>query len=117
MVKHKKTQLVQGLGEGKKLTQVDRCGEADILNENSLDMYFSPFSPKGWSLQTPQLQKLEKRPLFQLVFLGNDEDQSVEVKETEEIDFEELKARLEEGKSVFITTKESEKIKPDQLRR
>ena len=96
---------------------MDRSGETDILNENFLHKYFSPFSPKGWSLQTPQLQKPEKRPLFQLVFLGNDEDESVEVKETEEIDFEELKARLEEVKSVFITTKESEKIGPDQLRR
>jgi hypothetical protein len=49
------------------------------------------------------------RPLFQLVYLG-DEDQSVEVEEVEEIDFAKLKAWLDEGKSVFITRKESEKV-------
>ena len=49
------------------------------------------------------------RPLFQLVYLG-DEAQNVEVEEVEEIDFAKLKAWLDEGKSVFITRKESEKI-------
>lgn len=47
--------------------------------------------------------------MFQLVFLG-DADQSVEVEEVEEVDFVQLKTRLNEGKSVFITRKENEKV-------
>jgi hypothetical protein len=94
----------------------------------------SPFSPVGPTLQTPhilfsngeplenlpstkarlslfsfQAKDFTRRSLFQLVYLG-DEDQSVEVEEVEEIDFAKLKAWLDEGKSVFITRKESEKI-------
>ncbi|KPV63714.1 MAG: hypothetical protein AOA66_0670 [Candidatus Bathyarchaeota archaeon BA2] len=33
----------------------------------------------------------EEKPLFQLFFLRNNENQSVEVEEVEEIDFEEVK--------------------------
>jgi hypothetical protein len=47
--------------------------------------------------------------LFQLVSLGY-EDQNVEVEEVDEIDFGKLKTRLNEGKSVFITRRQSEKI-------
>jgi len=47
--------------------------------------------------------------LFQLVYLG-DEDQNVEVEEVDEIDFGKLITRLNEGKSVFITRRQSEKI-------
>jgi len=47
----------------------------------------------------------EKEPLFQLFFLKNDEDQSVEVTELEEIDFREVNRRLKMGESVFITAK------------
>jgi hypothetical protein len=37
----------------------------------------------------------------------------VDVKEVDEIDFEELKIRVENGDSVFITRKEKEKIGAD----
>jgi len=47
----------------------------------------------------------EEKPLFQLFFLRDDEGQSVEVKEVEEIDFDEVEKRLERGESVFITRK------------
>jgi len=40
--------------------------------------------------------------LFQMFFLKDNEDQDVEVKEGEEIDFREVKKRLEQGESVFI---------------
>jgi len=46
---------------------------------------------------------------FQLFFLKNDENQSVEVAELNEIDFEEVKSRLERGESVFITRKREQK--------
>ena len=48
--------------------------------------------------------------LFQLFFLKNDEDQNVEVKEVEEIDFRGVKERLEQGESVFITYKRKQKL-------
>jgi len=52
----------------------------------------------------------EEKPLFQLFFLKNDEDQSTEVKEVEEIDFIEVKERLKQGESVFITHKRKQKF-------
>jgi hypothetical protein len=47
----------------------------------------------------------EGKRLFQLFFLRDNEDQSVEVEEVEEIDFREVKKHLENGESVFITLK------------
>ena len=52
----------------------------------------------------------EEDPLFQLFFLKDDKDQSVEVKEVEEIDFAEVKNHIERGESVFITRKRREKL-------
>jgi hypothetical protein len=52
--------------------------------------------------------KKKEKPL-QLFFLKNDETQSVEVVELDEIDFEEVKRRLERGESVFITRKREQK--------
>jgi len=52
----------------------------------------------------------EEKILFQLFFLKDDEEQSVEVVEVEEIDFREVKRRLKQGESVFITCKRMEKL-------
>lgn len=43
--------------------------------------------------------------LFQIFFLSQDQNQSVEVVETEEIDFGEIIERLKMGESVFIKNK------------
>ncbi len=56
-----------------------------------------------------------KKPLFQLFFLKDDEDQSVEVEEVEEIDFEEIERRLEHGESVFITRRRKHKLRKSLL--
>jgi len=48
-----------------------------------------------------------KCKLFQVFFLMNDNDQSVEVVETLKIDLEEVIGCLTQGDSVFITCKES----------
>ena len=53
----------------------------------------------------------EKKPLFQLFFLKDDEDRSVEVKEVEEVDFREVERRLKQGESVFITCKREQELK------
>jgi hypothetical protein len=55
----------------------------------------------------------EEKPKFQLIFLKDDEDQSVEVVEVEKIVFKELEKRLEQGESVFITRKQKKKLKPN----
>jgi len=48
--------------------------------------------------------------LFQLFYLKDDEDQSVEVEEVQEIDFSEVKKRVGQGESVFITSKSKQKL-------
>jgi len=61
------------------------------------------------------LKELEKRPVFQLIFLGEDENQGVVVKEVDEVDFREVKMRVENGDSVFITRRENEKMDTSSL--
>jgi len=56
------------------------------------------------------IQVDEERPVFQLFFLKDNENQSVEIEEIEEIDFRGVKERLEQGESVFITLKREEKV-------
>ena len=52
----------------------------------------------------------EEKPLFQVFFLKDDEDQSVEVVEVEEIDFREAERRLKQGESVFVTCKRKQEL-------
>jgi len=58
----------------------------------------------------------EKKPLFQLFFLRNNENQSVEVEEVEEIDCKKIKEHLAHGESVFITLKRKEKVEAKQVK-
>jgi ABC-type uncharacterized transport system substrate-binding protein len=55
------------------------------------------------------MENRKKETYFQLFFLKNDGTQNVEVAEADEIDFEEVKSRLERGESVFITRKKEQK--------
>jgi len=55
------------------------------------------------------MENKKKDAPLQLFFLKNDETQNVEVVEVDEIDFEEVKSRLEKGESVFITRKQEQK--------
>jgi hypothetical protein len=55
----------------------------------------------------------EEKPLFQLFFLKDDEDEGIEVVEVEKIDFKEVKKHIEQGESVFITRKRKRKLKPN----
>jgi len=54
------------------------------------------------------MENKKKETPLQLFFLKNDEPQNVEVIEVDEIDFEEVKSRLEKGESVFITRKQEQ---------
>lgn len=51
-----------------------------------------------------------ERQLFQLFFLKDDENKSVEVIEVEEIDFIDILRRLECGESVFIAPKRKQEF-------
>jgi len=122
---------------------VERFGEKfwyKILSP-SLILNLLPFSPRKRPPQTPQMppqsqarvaavldfgiatkpsqsvaRELGKRPVFQIIFLNEDENQGVEVKEVDEVDFTEVKMRVEKGDSVFITRRENEKIDTSSLR-
>ena len=48
--------------------------------------------------------------LFQVFFLKNDGYQSVTIDEVEEVDLPEIKKHLERGESVFITSREEQKL-------
>ena len=52
----------------------------------------------------------EEKLLFQLFFLKNDDDMSVEVEEVEEIDFKAVKRHIEQGESVFITRRRKQEF-------
>lgn len=52
----------------------------------------------------------DERPLFQVLFLKDDENSSVEVEETNELDFRKVKDHLENGEAVFITRKPHQRL-------
>lgn len=54
----------------------------------------------------------EKSPVFQVLLLDNDVSQDVEVQEAEQVDFARVQEHLARGGSVFITSKNSQKIAP-----
>ena len=58
------------------------------------------------------LQVRKERPhVFQALFLRNDKSQNVEVMEGKQIDFTMVQEHLENGGSIFITSKNSQKLK------
>jgi hypothetical protein len=56
--------------------------------------------------------KKAKTRNYEVLFLGNDKEQDVEVHEVNQVDFLTVKERLERGESVFITSKSSQKLVP-----
>jgi hypothetical protein len=54
--------------------------------------------------------KREKPRVFQVLFLNNDASQEVKVDETEQVDFLRVQEHLWRGESVFITSKNSQKL-------
>ena len=54
----------------------------------------------------------EDSVIFQVFFLNQDENKSVEVLETNVIDFEEIVHRLNNGESIFIKHKNQEILEP-----
>jgi hypothetical protein len=56
--------------------------------------------------------KKAKSLMFQVLLLNNDASQEVEVQEAEQVDFARVREHLARGGSVFITSKNSQKITP-----
>jgi len=52
----------------------------------------------------------EKAKVFQVILLNNDATQEVEVQEAEQVDFLRVRRHLKHGGSVFITSKNSQKL-------
>jgi hypothetical protein len=52
----------------------------------------------------------DKSPVFQVLLLDNDASQDVEVQEAAQVDFARVQEHLAHGGSVFITSKNSQKI-------
>ncbi len=56
--------------------------------------------------------KKEKPRVFQVLLLDNDRSEDVEVQEAEHVDFARIEKYLADGGSVFITSKNSQKVVP-----
>jgi hypothetical protein len=54
--------------------------------------------------------KKPKAPIFQVLLLDNDANEDIEVQEATQVDFLQVKEHLRNGGSVFITTKDSQKM-------
>jgi hypothetical protein len=56
------------------------------------------------------LKKKTKPSIFQVLLLDNDTSDDVEVQESKQVDFSQVKEHLKNGGSVFITSKGSQKL-------
>ncbi len=56
------------------------------------------------------IDKKGKSPVFQILLLDNAASDDVEVQEAEEVNFFQVKQHLKNGGSVFITSKENQKM-------
>ncbi|MCW3995789.1 MAG: hypothetical protein NWE98_06535 [Candidatus Bathyarchaeota archaeon] len=56
------------------------------------------------------INKRQKPSLFQVLLLDNDDSLDVEVQESEQVNFSQVKEHLRNGGSVFITSKDSQKL-------
>jgi copper(I)-binding protein len=63
-------------------------------------------------LKSNPIESKDQNLVFQLFFLINNKNQDIEVVEISEIDFTEVKRRLEKGDSVFITRKRKQELEP-----
>lgn len=66
---------------------------------------------KTFQIQKEKQFRKEKHRVFQAVFLKNNKSQEVKVVEDEQIDFMKVQEHLKNGGSVFITSKNSQKLK------
>jgi hypothetical protein len=58
----------------------------------------------------PSRATLDAKPVYQILFLTNGKRQRVFVDEADELDFQVLKEHLRSGESVFITSRQKQKL-------
>jgi uncharacterized membrane protein len=56
--------------------------------------------------------KKSKEPFFQVLLLDNNESLNVQVQEAQKVDYSTVKQHLKNGGSVFITSKNQQKLLP-----
>jgi len=56
--------------------------------------------------------KKAKQRFYEVLFLHNNSSEDVEVHQVKHVDFLTIKERLEQGESVFITSKSAQKLVP-----
>ena len=78
------------------------------MNDNAVDLGKPPIGNEAEEMLIQSHVSSENLMFFQVFFLTRDDSQSVEVIETEKIDFEEINQRLKTGENVFIKRKNSE---------
>jgi len=61
-------------------------------------------------LKTSVANKKMKSTMFQVLLLNNDAAEDVKVQEGEQVNFVQVKEHLKNGGSVFITSKDSQKL-------
>jgi hypothetical protein len=61
-------------------------------------------------LKNPLKTKKSSKPLFQVLLLNNNKTEEVTVHEAKKVDYFKVKEHLNNGGSVFITSKSSQKI-------
>jgi hypothetical protein len=61
--------------------------------------------------------KNENIPTYQILLLCNDASKQVEIHEEKDVDFPRIQEHLQQGGSVFITSKPSQKITPPKTQR
>ena len=65
---------------------------------------------KGTFVSNLFSNKKNKHALYQVLLLDNDADEGVEVQEAKQVNFFQVKKHLRKGGSVFITSKNSQKL-------
>ena len=63
------------------------------------------------------MHRKAKTSIFQILLLDNGNNQDVEVQESEQVNFSQIKKHLRKGGSVFITSKDKQKIASPKTRR
>ena len=82
--------------------------EEMITMDNNITETGKTNNPVAPDMLYPSLFSSDNSFMFQIFFLSQDQNQSVEVVETEEIDLREIIQRLKLGESVFIKHKNQE---------
>ena len=85
--------------------------QSHIFKKENVQVAFVPEEKDGKGVLRELIEtKCERTSTFQVMLLRNDASKDVEVHEEREVDFSRIHDHLQQGGSVFITSKPSQKI-------